>query len=272
MPSGSVGKGNSSCVHLVVLGWCQDRSVIVMRLAFGSLQGSYMLHRKLTVFSGQIQIFVLHSLSQWIQTESQMIREIDMNTKTMWITRLGVGVATAGLLISGANAVQAAPGGGLQQLVTSGVISEDERAAYRAAVESLKDEGMSCREAKPVALDQLVASGELTMAQAEEIAAVRNQRGRNGNLNQLVTSGVITEGEMTAFKSAVSEFRADGMSRREAKSAALDQLVASGELTAAQAGEISAAKRSGRGNRDGQDQGTTQNANPSSTGSAIYSI
>ena len=178
-----------------------------------------------------------------------------MNTKTMWITRLGVGVATAGLLISGANAVQAAPGGGLQQLVTSGVISEDERAAYRAAVASLKDEGMSCREAKPVALDQLVASGELTMAQAEEIAAVRNQRGRNGNLNQLV-----------------SEFRADGMSRREAKSAALDQLVASGELTAAQAEEISAAKRSGRGNRDGQDQGTTQNANPSSTGSAIYSI
>ena len=65
-----------------------------------------------------------------------------MNTKTMWITRLGVGVATAGLLISGANAVQAAPGGGLQQLVTSGVISEDERAAYRAAVESLKDEGI----------------------------------------------------------------------------------------------------------------------------------
>ena len=132
-----------------------------------------------------------------------MIREIDMNTKTMWITRLGVGVATAGLLISGANGVQAAPGGGLQQLVTSGVISEDERAAYRAAVESLKDEGMSCREAKPAALDQLVASGELTAAQAEE---------------------------------------------------------------------ISAAKRSGRGNRDGQDQGTTQNANPSSTGSAIYSI
>ena len=243
-----------------------------MRLALGSLQGSYILHRKLTVFSGQIQIFVLHSLSQWIQMESQMIREIDMNTKTMWITRLGVGVATAGLLISGANAVQAAPGGGLQQLVTSGVISEDERAAYRAAVDSLKDEGMSCREAKPVALDQLVASGELTMAQAEEIAAVRNQRGRNGNLNQLVTSGVITEGEMTAFKSAVSEFRADGMSRRDAKSAALDQLVASGELTAAQAEEISAAKRSGRGNRDGQDQATTQNANPSSTGSAIYSI
>ena len=77
---------------------------------------------------------------------------------------------------------------------------------------------------------------------------------------------------MTAFKSTVSEFRADGMSRREAKSAALDQLVASGEITAAQAEEISAAKRSGRGNRDGQDQGTTQNANPSSTGSAIYSI
>lgn len=174
-----------------------------MRLAFASLQGSYMLHRKLTVFSGQIQIFVRHPLSQWIQTESQMIREIDMNTKTMWITRLGVGVAAAGLLLSGANAVQAAPGGGLQQLVTSGVISEDERAAYRAAVDSLKDEGMSCREAKPAALDQLVASGELTAAQAEE---------------------------------------------------------------------ISAAKRSGRGNRDGRDEGTTQNTNPSNTGSAIYSI
>ena len=153
-----------------------------------------MLHRKLTVFSGQIQIFVLHSLSQWIQTESQMIREIDMNTKTMWITRLGVGVATAGLLISGANAVQAAPGSGLQQLVTSGVISEV---------------------------------------------------------------------EMSAFLSAVSFFPAEGMSRREAKPAALDQLVALGEITAAHAEEISAAKRSGRGYRDGHDRGPTQPALPS---------
>ena len=194
-----------------------------------------------------------------------------MSTTRTWITRLGAGVAAAGLVFSGASAAQAAPGGGLQQLVTSGVISEDEREAYRAVVQTLKDQGMSCRQAKPVALDQLVASGQLTTAQAEEIAAVRNQRGQNGNLNQLVASGVITEDEMTAYKSTVSEFRADGMSRREAKSAALDKLTVNGVLSTAQAEEISAAKRSGRGNRDGQGQGTTQNTNIGNTESPIYS-
>ena len=76
------------------------------------------------------------------------------------------------------------------------------------------------------------------------------------------------ESEDMQVKRAVKEQKsAESENKRR-----LTRPVTSGELTAAQAEEISAAKRSGRGNRDGQDQGTTQNANPSSTGSAIYSI
>ena len=100
-----------------------------------------------------------------------------MKSGARWAIRAVGATVAIGLVIGGANVAQAAPGSGLRSLVQSGVISVQERDAYRDAVRALKDEGLSCPEAKSAALDQLVASGELTQDQADQIAATKGPRG-----------------------------------------------------------------------------------------------
>lgn len=103
-----------------------------------------------------------------------------MNTTTIWTRRVAIATAAAALVVMSAGVANAAPGqgGGLSSLVQAGTISQSQLDAFSTEKRALKDSGMECPEATAQALSSLVASGVLTQADADAIAAAKSAKSK----------------------------------------------------------------------------------------------
>lgn len=101
-----------------------------------------------------------------------------------------------------------------------------------------------------------IAAATAAMVVASAAAAQADSGSRQA-LNSLVTSGVISDVQLDAFKAEKNDLKDGGMTCKEATAQALITLVANGTLTQGEADAIQGAKSSSRSASAGSDAPVT---------------
>ncbi len=164
-----------------------------------------------------------------MRTGKKLLASAAISAGTLALVVTSLGAAQANNSPNSGGFGEGKRGGSGTSLVATGNLSESERTAVREAMRAAMADN------KADSLANLVSEGVLTQAQAETLQASQGQRGA---MRSLLTDGTLTRDQVQTIRDSWRATKSDHHDQ------VLDQLVAAGTITQAQADAIKEHKSS----------------------------